>query len=117
MSANTLYLCSIFLFSVPFLAIGVILAHYVLRRATWKHNRRLGRKRLGYYPSAFALGMAFQFFQVYYRPSVAYFLEAKREEDAEDDDEGDPETPINHLNRQLRRIRRGERIDTLVLRL
>lgn len=61
--------------------------------------------------------MAFQFMQVFHRPSMAYVLEAKQDEDADEDDQGDPDTPTKHLHRQLRRIRRGEQIDTLVLRL
>jgi hypothetical protein len=117
MDAHAFYLCSMSLFSVPFLAVGVILAHYVLRRATWKRRKRRGKKRFGYYPSAFALGMALQFIQVYYQPSLAYEAAEVQKGDAEDDDEGDLETPTKHLRRQLRRIRRGEAIDKLVLRL
>ncbi|MGB9153511.1 MAG: hypothetical protein WCD70_10540 [Alphaproteobacteria bacterium] len=117
MGANAFYFCSMLLFGVPVLTIGVILAHYVFRRAGWRQRQRRGKKRLGYYPSAFALGMALQFVQMYYQPSLAYDLALQQKEDAEDDDEGEPETPTRHLNRQLRRIRRGEEIDRLVLRL
>ena len=117
MHADALYAMSMFASNVPFLVIVVILVHYQLRRASWKRGKRLGRRRLGYYPSSFALGMAFQFIQAYYRPTVAYVLEAKQDEDADEDDEGDPETVTKQLNRQLKRIRRGEPVDRLVLRL
>ncbi|MGA9668866.1 MAG: hypothetical protein WBQ94_06635 [Terracidiphilus sp.] len=117
MGFDALYLGWIFLLNAPYLAIVLILAHYLWRRAAWRHGRRLGRKRLGYYPSAFAFGMALQFVQVFYRPSVDYVLETKRDEAAEEDDEGDPETGAKELSRQLKRIRRGERVESLVLRL
>jgi len=117
MGANALYYFSIFLMSCPAWAIAAILAHYLLRRAAWKHRKRRGRKGLGYYPSAFALGMVFQSIQIFYRPSVEYVLEAKQDEDANADDDGDPETIQKQLNRQLRRIRRGEEVYRLVLRL
>lgn len=117
MGANFFDLICMFLFSVPVLTIGVLLGVYVSRRAVWKRGKRLGRTSLGYYPSAFALGMALQIFQAYYRPTTDYVVAVKLVEDAEDDDEGDPETPTRHMNRQLRRIRRGEPIDTLVFRL
>jgi hypothetical protein len=103
--------------SLPYVAIVLILFHYALRRALFRRRKRLGRGRRGYYPSAFALGMAFQFMQVLTRPSVAYVLEEKQEEEAEEDDEGDPETLQKQLSRQLRRIRRGETVDRLVLRI
>jgi hypothetical protein len=117
MSVDALYLCSLFFASAPFLAIVSILAYYVLRRAVWRQGKRLGWKSLGYYPSSLALGMALQFMQVFHRPSTAYVLEARQNEDVEEDDEGDPENLRKQLHRQLRRIRRGEPVDQLVLRL
>lgn len=117
MGVNALYLCWILLLNAPYVAIGVILVHYLWRRAAWRRGRRLRRRRLGYYPSAFAFGMVLQFVQVFYRPSVDYVLEAKQEEAAEEDDEGDPETAAKQLSRQLKRIRRGEPVEKLVLRL
>jgi hypothetical protein len=101
----------------PFWAIAGLLIDYSLRRAGWRRRRRLGIVSVGYCPSSTSLGMAFQFMQVFHRPSMAYVLEAKQDEDADEDDQGDPDTPTKHLHRQLRRIRRGEQIDTLVLRL
>jgi hypothetical protein len=117
MSVDTLRLCFLFSISSPFLAIVLILAYYVLRRAVWRQGKRLGWKSLGYYPSSFALGMALQFTQVFHRPSMAYVLEARQNEDADEDDEGDPENLRKQLHRQLRRIRRGEHVERLVLRL
>ena len=117
MNIGGIYAWGIYAIFLPFLLIVLILFHYSVRRILWRRARRRGKGRLGFYPSAFALGMAFQFIQVYYKPSVAYALEAKQDEDADDDDSGDPETLARQLSRQLRRIRRGEPIDRLVLRL
>lgn len=111
---------SIYALYVPFLLIGMILVHYSLRRVVLRRRKRRGKGSLGFYPFAFALGMAFQFFQVFHRPSMAYVLEAKRDEDADEGEDGDPETPaarLKHFHRQLRRIGRGDPIDRLVLRM
>jgi hypothetical protein len=102
--------------ATPFLAIVVILAHYYLRRAAWKSAKRAGRKPPGFCPSSSSLGSAFQIVQVFYRPTTAFVIEAKLEEDVDEDDNGDPESPAKHLLRQLHRIRRGEMVDTLVVR-
>jgi hypothetical protein len=107
----------IFAGSIPFLAIVVILLHYSLRRVLWRRGKRLGKSSRGYYPSSFALGMALQFMQMYWKPSVSYVLEEKQDEDADEDDNGDPEGLNKQLSRQLKRIRRGEPVDRLVLRL
>jgi hypothetical protein len=101
----------------PFLAIGAILVYYVLRRACWRRNQRRGRRNSGFCPSSAALGIAFLFLQVFYRPSVDNVVEVKQDEDADEDDEGDPENLKKQLSRQLKRIRRGEPVDRLVLRL
>ena len=70
-------------------------------------------------PSAAALGAAFLFLSMAYRPDHAFIAKAQiqQQEDADDDDDGSPETPVNHLHRQLRRIRRGETVDRLIWRL
>jgi hypothetical protein len=117
MKIDAIYACGVIAVSFPLLAIVVILAHYCLRRLRWRRNGRLGRRQVGFCPSALALGMALQFIQVFYRPSVAHVLEARQKVDAEEDDEGEPETLVKQLNRQLRRIRRGEYVERLVLRL
>ena len=101
----------------PFWAIAAILVHYQLRRATWRRNRRQGKKIGGFCPSSAALGVALLFLGVFYRPSVANVVEVKLDQEADEDDRGDPETLAKQLNRQLKRIRRGETVDTLVLRI
>jgi hypothetical protein len=120
MNIDSIYAWCIYALYAPLLLIGMILVHYSLRRVFWRRSKRLGKSGLGFYPSAFALGMAFQFIQVFHRPSMAHVIEAKRDEDADEDDSGDPVTPearLRHFHRQLRRIRRGEPIDRLMLRI
>jgi hypothetical protein len=117
MSINSISAWCIFAGFIPFLAIIVILLHYSLRRFLWRCGKRLGRSNLGFYPSSFALGMALQFMQMYWKPSVSHVLEEKQDEEADEDDNGDPESMNKQLNRQLKRIRRGEPVDRLVLRL
>ena len=117
MRIDAIYAWCIFALYPPFLAVVLILVHYSLARVRWRRRKRRGERRLGFCPSSFALGMAFQFMQVYHRPSMAYVLEAKQDHDADEDDEGDPETVAKQLDRQLRRIRRGELVERLVLRL
>ncbi len=117
MSANLFYLCSIAA-SLPYLAVAVVFAHFLLRRAEWRHKRRRGEKNPGFCPSSSALGAILLFAQVFYRPTLSYVLEARQEEDAEEDDQGDPEGMTKQqLNRQLKKIRRGEHVGDLVLRL
>jgi len=117
MNVDAVYAWCIFAGSFPLLAIVVIVGHYFLFRVLWRRNRRLGRRQFGFCPSSFALGMALQFMQVFYQPSVANVLEVKQDEDADEDDDGDPESLAKQLSRQLRRIRRGEAVERLVLRL
>ena len=112
MSLDSIYGLLVFSLYLPGVMIAVILVHYLWLRKRWKSG-----KRLGYYPSAFALGLAFQFMQCFHRPSVAHVIEAKRNEEADEDQNGDPETKHKHLHRQLRRIRRGEEVGKLVVRL
>jgi hypothetical protein len=115
--SDTFFYAAGVLAAAPFLFIAAILFDYHRRRFSWKRANRNGRKPTRFRPSSSSLGNAFQILQVFYRPTTAYVIEAKLEEDADEDDEGDPETPARLLHRQLRRIRRGEPIDTLVLRL
>ena len=111
-------LLGLFAIGAPFLAITALLLRYFFLHARWRLNKRLGKNNLGFCPSAAALGMAFLFLQVFYRPSVANVVEVKQEdEDADEDDEGDPESLTKQLSRQLKRIRRGEPVERLVLRL
>lgn len=117
MNIDAVYGWCMYALALPFVAIVLILIHYSLRRALFRRRKRLGKGRRGFYPSACALGLAFQFMQVFTRPSVAYVLEEKQKQEAEEDDEGDPETLQKQLSRQLKRIRRGEPVDRLVLRM
>lgn len=102
---------------IQVLPIAAALVYFCVRRAVWKHKKRTGKRPAGFCPSMAGMGMAFLFLQTFHRPSLAHVVEVMREEDAEDDDEGEPDTPAAHLNRQLRRIRRGEKLETLTLRL
>jgi hypothetical protein len=101
--------------SLPYVAIVVILAHYFIRRALWKRNRNRGRPC--FYPSSAALGMVFLFAQTFYRPSLKHLTEVRQVVEVEDDDQGDPEEFARGLDRQLKRVRRGEQVDSLILRL
>jgi hypothetical protein len=117
MSVHLLYLCGNLALASPFLAIVAILVHYFLRRAIFRRNQRLGRKNAGFCPSSFALGTALQLMPTFYRPSIEFAIKARLVEVVEEDDEGDPEKPAKHLHRQLRRIRRGDPVETLVVKL
>jgi hypothetical protein len=116
MSSSLLSLFASAAVSAPLLAIVLILAYYYLLRLVVMRLSPQRRRRV-FCPSAFALGMAFQFMQVYHRPSMVYVLEAKKEQQAEEEESGDPDTPLRHFHRQLRRIRQGELPELLVLRL
>jgi hypothetical protein len=104
-----------------FIALVVIFGYFCFTRVLLRRTRRAGRRRSRLSGYGLALGLAFmQLVRVFYQPDVAYLLEAKQDEDAEEDDSGDPLTPegrLRHFHRQLRRIRRGERVDRLVLRI
>ncbi len=117
MSVHLLYLFGNLALASPFFVIIAILIHYHLRRAVFRRNQRLGRKNRGFCPSSIALGTALQLIPTFYRPSVDFAIKARLVEVVEEDDEGDPETPAKHLHPQLRRIRRGEPVDTLIVRL
>jgi hypothetical protein len=116
MSTGAYLLCSL-LFASPFLAIVAILAHYQIRRSVWRRKRRKGKQILGFCPSSAALGAAFAFIPVFYRPSVDFLIKAKIQAQVEEDDQGDPEGPEKLFGCQLRRIRRGEMVERLVWRL
>ena len=86
---------------------------FMYQRYRWKRRRRAEKKRFGFYPTNYALGIALQQIQLFVAPSTEYTIEEKLKEKAEENDEGGPENPPRHLERQLRRIRRGERIGML----
>ncbi len=115
MDHQLFYSLGMFVGIIPYLAIVVILAHYVIRRAVWKRKRSRGMP--GFCPSSAALGMVFLLAQTFYRPSLKHVTEARQVVDVEDDDQGDPENSARELARQLKRIRRGEPVDSLILRL
>jgi hypothetical protein len=106
-----------FFVATPFVAVIVLLGAFYFRRARWRRRRRTKPEHPGFCPSASSLGNAFHSLQIFTRPTVAYVLEEKYDEDMEDDGEGGPDDPIRHLDRQLKRIRRGERVDSLTIRL
>jgi len=106
MHIDAIYAWCVFAMALPLLLIVMILVHYFLWRAVWKCRRRLGWKRLGYYPSSFALGLALQFVQVFYQPRLDYVVEAKLDEQAEEDrHQQDIAEPIRI---QVRRHHRNE---------
>jgi hypothetical protein len=116
MQIHAIIACGVLAGLVPCTVLVAILAHYCLLSICGR-RREPGNKRAVIRIGILALGMAFQFMQVLYRPSVAYVLQAKRDEDADEDDSGGPESLTKQLHRQLRRIRRGEFVERLVLRL
>jgi len=103
--------------AIPYLIVSAVLVHYLVRRARWRRAKWRGRFSPGFCPSSAALGMVFLITQTFYPPSVQHAVEARLVLDVEEDDQGDPETPAKHLNRQLKRIRRGEKVESLILRL
>jgi hypothetical protein len=82
-----------------------------------KQSRR--RRRIGVFTSRAVLGIAFLPLAVMYRPSlmVAAKAQIQQREDVDEDESGDRESPLKHLLKQLRRIRRGEKVETITLRL
>jgi hypothetical protein len=114
---SALTLVGVIAFSSPFLAIALTLAAGRIRHAV---RMRKGQRE-GAVPvprgSIISTGTAMLHLQVFYQPSIVHVLEAEEDEDVDEDDSGEPETPLAHFHRQLRRIRRGEGVETLVLRL
>jgi len=107
-------LCT-FVGGIPYLTILFLLFHYAIRRVLWKRKRRRGMP--GFYPSSAALGMVFLLAQTFYRPSLQHLVETKQVVEVENDDLGDPEHSASALDHQLLRLRRGEPVDSLILRL
>lgn len=117
MGSSLFYACGMVAAISPFLAILGILGWHSLRSLVVSRKQPGSKRMRGLWSSAIVLGTALQFVQFIYQPSVAHVVEAKYDDLADEDDAGDPETVAKQLNRQLRRIRRGERIDKIVLRL
>jgi hypothetical protein len=101
------------LFALQGLPLVLAACAFVYQRYRWKRRRPTGKRRLGFCPTTFALGVAFQQIQLFVAPNAEHTIAEKLKEEAEEDDEGGPDDPARHLERQLRRIRRGERIETL----
>ncbi len=116
MSSSLLYV-AYFAFALPYLAIVVILVHNKLRRARWQRGKNLRRPNPARCSTSAALGAMLMVGQVFYRPSLAYGVEARERIDVDEDDPADPKHPDKALIRQLRRIRRGEPVGDLVWRL
>jgi hypothetical protein len=100
------------LFFLQGLPIVLALFAFIYQRARWRRKKRSGKRR-GFYPTAFALGIAFQQIQLFVAPDAKHTIQEMLKEEAEADDDGGPDDPARHLDRQLRRIRRGEQIETL----
>ena len=94
------------------LPIVLALFAFVNQRVRWKSRKRIGKYR-GFYPTTFALGIAFQQLQLFVAPNTEYTIAEQLKEEVERDVDGGPDDPTRHLDRQLRQIRRGERLDTL----
>lgn len=116
MHTHALAVFDLFLFAAPFLAIAVILVYFCWLRLRWRMHQRRGKKKPVFRPSTAALGIALQFLQAIYRPSVAHVIEVKQLDETNDDDDGDPDHPVRQIDQQLKHIRRGEPVDRLVLR-
>ncbi len=94
----------------PFLLL--ILFAFLLDRAITKHTGGTAKRRLGFYPSNYSLGLALRQVQTFVAPNMEPTISDTIKEAAEAE-EGDPADPTIHLNRQLKRIRNGEQIDRL----
>jgi hypothetical protein len=103
--------------ATPYMAVVVLFGIFYLKRARWRRRSQAKPESPGFCPSASSLGNALHSLQIFTRPTVAYVLQEKYDEDMEDDGDGGPEDPTRQLKRQLKRIRRGERVDTLTVRL
>jgi predicted PurR-regulated permease PerM len=116
LNAREAFAVSFPVFLTILVAIALLYLRIKVSIATRKHPRR---RRIGIVASNALLGLAFLPLSIIYRPSLAENAKAqiRQEEDVDEDESGDPESPLKHLLRQLRRIRRGEKVETLSLRL
>jgi hypothetical protein len=87
------------------------------KRWHWRHNKSRGKRHLGYYPNAAALGNALQILQALTQPHVEHILEQKLAEPTDDEDSGGPDLPTSHLHRQAQQIRRGTPPDRMTAHL
>ena len=99
-----------------FLALAALV--FFFQRLLWKLRKRLGRTRLGFYPSGASLGNALHQLQIIAQPEVRYVIEEKLDEsEADGEDDAGPEEPVRHLHRQAAKIRRGEPVSQLTAKL
>jgi hypothetical protein len=121
MRLDALYAWLILAGFVSFLVVAMVFCYFLASRVVLRRRRQAGRRRSRLSGYGLALGLAFmQLMRTFYQPDLGYLLEVKQDEDADEDDSSDPEAPearLRHFHRQLGRIRRGERIDRLVLRM
>ena len=101
--------------SALFLSVGVGLLFDSFRRASRLPKKRSARRRIS--SAGAGLSAALLAFTFFYRPSLEYAVETAQVEYVEGDDDGDPETAAKALNRQLKRIRRGEKVESLIVRM
>ena len=114
MNQNLLYTICSLAGAIPYFVIVALLIYYVIRRVRRGHAVRRGSVR-GFYPSSAALGVVFLLTSMLFRPRLQHAIEARDVLRAEEDD-GDPDSP-GKLDKQLKRLRRGEPIETLILRM
>lgn len=121
-----MHLDSLYVFVSSFPVLAMFLAGFAvilssLKQLIWKEKdlKRRRRRVVRFSARNAAMGFAFLPLGILYRPSLVEVAKAqiRQQEDADEDDNGDPDSPRKHLLRQLRRIRRGERVETLSLRL
>ncbi len=96
---------------VAVIALFSLLKQLISRR----HHPRRGHFKA--FAASAAIGLAFLPLAAIYRPSLVEVVKAqiRQEEDVDEEETGSPESPLKHLWRQLRCIRRGERVDFLIL--
>jgi hypothetical protein len=102
------------------LIVTIVLVYHRLKLSIAARHRPCGRRRrIGIVASNALIGFAFLPLSIIYRPNLAEVAKAqlRQQEDVDEDGSGDPESPLTHLFRQLRRIRRGEKLETISLRL
>ena len=116
---------SLYAFVASFPAIAMSLVGFAvilssLKQLMWKEKDPQKRRRVVRFSARNVdMGFALLPLGILYRPSLVEVVKAqiRQQEDVEEDDNGDPDSPAKHLLRQLPRIRRGEKVDFLVLRL
>ncbi len=106
--------------SFPVVAIVLVSVAIVFHKIgeLLRKRKQRWRRHMQVSASSVVLGLAFLPLAVVYRPSLieAVKVQYRQLDDADEDENGDPDSPLNHLRKQLRRIRRGEKVETLLVR-